>query len=346
MYYIDTSRNGKPVYDPIINQSIDSYLIGEKQLKGHGLMLYINRPAVIIGRFQNAYAEVNLPYLEENDITLVRRTGGGGAVYHDFGNLIYENIVMGDTSHFGDYGYYAQPIVDALKEMGIENISMQGRNDISVEGQKFSGMSMVKIGSSMAAGGTLLYDLDSEQASKVLTPNQAKLSTKGVKSVDKRITNLKPYLPEALQDLDSEAFKQELLKHIFHVSDVKEIERYTLTEEDWARIDERVAETFGTKEWNYGKNPSFDYYLSTYTVGVGTIAYNWSVDKENKISNFQVYGDMGYAEPEKIQEALLGTPFEEEALKEAFEKANYQQTLGKINLDELVQALQNEVKTR
>lgn len=137
MFFIDTSRNGRPVYDPIINQSLDNYLINDLRLKGHGLIMYINSPCVIIGANQNAYAEVNLPYLKENNIQLVRRTGGGGAVYHDFGNIIFENIVVDQETHFGDFKYYADPIIRALKELGLENVEMRGKTIFPSKSIKF-----------------------------------------------------------------------------------------------------------------------------------------------------------------------------------------------------------------
>lgn len=184
-------------------------------MPGHGLILYINNPSVIVGVHQNAYAEVNFPYLEENKIQLVRRTSGGGAVYHDYGNLIFENIIIGDDEHFGDYAYFAKPIIDALHDMGATGVEMRGRNDIVVDGKKFSGMTMFKVGDSYAAGGTLMFDLDMDTASKVLTPEQDKLESKGVKSVNKRITNIKPYLDEPFRSMDANQFKEELLKRIY-----------------------------------------------------------------------------------------------------------------------------------
>lgn len=119
MFLIDTSRNGQPVYNALVNQSLDAYLINDLHLEGHGLIFYINDPAVIIGRYQNAYAEVNLNYMKEHQIQLVRRTSGGGAVYHDRGNVIFENIVVGDTSGFRDFQWVGAPIVDALHDLGL-----------------------------------------------------------------------------------------------------------------------------------------------------------------------------------------------------------------------------------
>ena len=208
MFFIDTSRNGKPVHDALVNQSLDNYLINDLRLKGHGLICYINQPSVIIGVNQNAYAEIDLPYLKEHQIELVRRSSGGGAVYHDFGNLVFENIVVGDTSKFGDFHAIGDPIVDALHDLGISSAEVSGRNDMTIDGKKFSGMAIVKGYNSYAAGGTVMFDLNMQNANEVLTPEQDKLASKGVKSVNARVTNIKPYLPEKYQHWTTEDFKE------------------------------------------------------------------------------------------------------------------------------------------
>lgn len=240
MFFIDTSRNGKPVYDPIVNQSLDNYLVNDLKLPGHGLIMYVNQPAVIVGVNQNAYAEVNMPYLKEKGIKLVRRTSGGGAVYHDYGNIIFENIVINDDQHFGDFKYFAQPIIDALHDMGATDAEMRGRNDMVIGNQKFSGMTMFKVGKSYAAGGTLMFDLDMDVATEVLTPEKDKLESKGVKSVESRVTNVKPFLKPEFQKLDIEGFKKALLLRLFNAKSLDDIETYHLNDHDWSIIDERL----------------------------------------------------------------------------------------------------------
>ncbi|CAJ2237080.1 lipoate--protein ligase [Companilactobacillus paralimentarius] len=329
MFFIDTSKNGKPVYNAIVNQSLDNYLVNDLRLPGHALILYINNPSVIVGVHQNAYAEVNFPYLEKNKIQLVRRTSGGGAVYHDYGNLIFENIIIGDDEHFGDYAYFAQPIIDALHDMGATGVEMRGRNDIVVDGKKFSGMTMFKVGDSYAAGGTLMFDLDMDTASKVLTPEQDKLESKGVKSVNKRITNIKPYLDEPFRSMNANQFREELLKRIYHVDKPSDIETYTLDEHDWNIIDSRLKNKYDTDAWNYGKNPGFTNYVSKH-YDIGTVAFNFSL-KDNKISNIKIYGDfITGGDITLIEKALLGAEFTKEDLITALEKVDLAANLGKI----------------
>lgn len=329
MFFIDTSKNEKPVYNAIVNQSLDNYLVNDLRLPGHGLILYINNPSVIVGVHQNAYAEVNFPYLEKNKIQLVRRTSGGGAVYHDYGNLIFENIIIGDDKHFGDYAYFAQPIIDALHDMGATGVEMRGRNDIVVDGKKFSGMTMFKVGDSYAAGGTLMFDLDMDTASKVLTPEQDKLESKGVKSVNRRITNIKPYLDEPFRSMNANQFKEELLKRIYHVDKLSDIETYTLNDHDWDIIDSRLKNKYDTDAWNYGKNPGFTNYVSKH-YDIGTVAFNFSL-KDNKISNIKIYGDfITGGDITLIEKALLGAEFTKEDLTAALEKVDLTANLGKI----------------
>ena len=338
MFFIDTSRNGKPVYNAIVNQSLDNYLVNDLRLPGHGLILYVNNPSVIIGVHQNAYAEVNFPYLKEKNIQLVRRTSGGGAVYHDYGNFIFENIVIGNDEHFGEYDYFAKPILDALHAMGATDAQMHGRNDIVIDGKKFSGMTMFKVGDSFAAGGTLMFDLDMDTASKVLTPEKDKLESKGVKSVNKRITNIKSYLDEPYHSMDPVQFKDELLKHIFKVDKLSDIKTYKLTDHDWDIIDSRLKDKYDTDAWNYGKNPGFTNYVSKH-FDIGTVAFNFSL-KDEKISAIKIYGDfITGGDVSLIEKALLGTKFEKSALVEALSKVDLKNNLGDIEPEPLVDLL-------
>ncbi|KRL53317.1 lipoate--protein ligase [Furfurilactobacillus rossiae] len=335
MFLIDVSRNGKPVYDPIVNQSLDNYLVNDLRLPGHGLIVYVNQPSVIVGVHQNAYAEVDLPYLKKKNIKLVRRTSGGGAVYHDFGNIIFENIVIGDTSKFGHFDAFANPILNALHDMGATDAQLRGRNDMVIDGKKFSGMTMFKVGDSYAAGGTLMYNLDLTAASDVLTPEADKLASKGVKSVDSRVTNIMSYLKPEFQNLDIETFRAELLKRLFHVDDVSKIETYHLNDHDWEIIDKRLAGKYDTDAWNYGENPGFDEYRSKH-FQIGTVAFNFTL-KDNKIADFKTYGDfINGGDPAIVDKAMLDVAYTKDGLTEGLNAGNYKQNIGDIDVNDLV----------
>lgn len=338
MFFIDTSRNGQPVYDPIVNQSLDNYLVNDLRLPGHGLIMYVNQPAVIVGVNQNAYAEVDLPYLKQHDIKLVRRTSGGGAVYHDFGNIIFENIVIDDDQYFGDFKHFAQPIIEALHDMGATNAEMRGRNDMVIGDQKFSGMTMFKVGQSYAAGGTLMFDLNMDAANEVLTPDKEKLASKGVQSVNSRVTNVKPFLDAAYQNLDIEGFKEALLLRLFNVDRLDQIETYHLNDHDWAVIDERLQGKYDTEAWNYGRNPGYDHYVSKH-YPIGTVSFNFTV-VDGAISELKLYGDfITGGDIHLVEQALIGAKFNRDALIQALSQVDLAANLGAITADEVVDLL-------
>ncbi|WP_282801478.1 lipoate--protein ligase [Secundilactobacillus kimchicus] len=322
MFLIDTSRDGKPVYDPIVNQSLDNYLINDKKILGHGFMMYINRPSVIIGVNQNAFAEVNMTYLREHGVELVRRTSGGGAVYHDMGNLVFENIVVGDPgdrSQWADYEGFANPVLTALHEMGATAATLRPHSDLVINQHKFTGMTMVKSGDAYAAGGTLMYDMNIEAASQALHPSEQRIVGKWVDSNRSEIENLRGYLAPEYQQLDSDGFREAFLKHLFHVDRLADIETVRLTDEDWAIIDQRLADKYQTVDWNYGQNPGFNRYREI-DVAAGRLGVNLMVS-DDVITRAVVYSDFGSEKiAAKLEKALTGTRLTADDLREALGK--------------------------
>lgn len=341
MFLIDTSRNGKPVYDPIVNQSLDNYLINDLKLPGHGLIMYINEPSVIVGVNQNIFAEVNVPYLRENDIKLVRRSSGGGAVYHDMGNLIFENIVVGDTdddAEWGNYSVFAQPILDALHELGATDAELRGRSDLVVNDHKFTGMTMVKSGDAYAAGGTLMFDMNLDAASQALHPVESRINGKWVKSNRSNIENIRLHLAPEYQNLSSEAFKEQLLLKLFHVEKLSDIETYHLSDKDWQIIDERLAEQYRTDDWNYGENPGFNRYRFKEFAG-GRLALNLKVESST-ITKVAVYGDLLDEKlAHKLETQLTGASLTAEDLSHRLSKRWLKKELSDAEITALVAEL-------
>ncbi|MBV0931654.1 lipoate--protein ligase [Lentilactobacillus sp. IMAU92037] len=303
MYLIDISRNGQPSYDARVNQSLDNYFVNDLKLPGRGFMFYVNQPSVIIGRNQNVWAEVDIGYLHEHNIQLVRRTSGGGAVYHDMGNFIFENILTDNVDDFGDYGHFAEPVLKALRKLGIDVQMKANSSDLILDGKKWSGMTMFKSGSGLAAGGTIMYDLNIENAKQVLAENQLE-SQKGLGVRSKRspIVNLKDYLPTGMTMAD---FREYLLKELFSVKSLDEIETYHMTAADWQKVDEHLAETYGTDAWNYGHNPGYYDYADT-ELAAGKLGMNWTVE-DGKVVHlkfnpfFKADGDL-----KSIETGLIG----------------------------------------
>ena len=197
--------------DPHFNMAFDEYCLGKLQADEPVFYLCQNRPSVIIGLNQNPFAEVDIPYMEAHNILLARRVTGGGAVYHDLQNLNY--TITGRIRDLEtDYPAYLETMVRALRRLGV-SAELSGRNDILVDGRKCSGYAKRVYKDRLMIHGTLMYDVDIDTLTKVLSVPGSKLSAAGVESVRSRVANLKDYLPQfgdihafqaALQNLLSE----------------------------------------------------------------------------------------------------------------------------------------------
>ncbi|GHP13573.1 lipoate--protein ligase [Lentilactobacillus fungorum] len=337
MYLIDISRNGQPGYDARVNQSLDNYFVNDLKLPGHGLMFYINQPSVIIGRNQNVWAEVDIDYLHAHDIQLVRRTSGGGAVYHDMGNFIFENILSADTTNFGDYAHFAGPVLAALRKLHLDVQMKPNSSDLVLDGKKWSGMTMFKSGQGVAAGGTIMYDLNIENAKRVLTENQVeKQKGLGVRSKRSPMVNLKDYLPAGMTMAD---FREYLLKEIFQVPSLDDIEVYHMTDEDWQKVDQRLAETYGTDEWNYGHNPGY-YDYADRELAEGKLGMNWTIEdgkvRHLKFNPFFEAGD----DLRTVETELVGKKPSNWNITRAVKKAKLKST----NNNSLIEFIEDHLK--
>ena len=179
--------------DPYYNLACEEYLLlhSDEDI----FMLWQNEPTVVLGKNQNIYAEVDLEYTEKNKIHVVRRITGGGAVYHDGGNVNYTFITSREHAEVLDFAYFTAPIREALEHWGVK-AELSGRNDLLVDGLKFSGNAQHATKERILHHGTLLFDSDLSVLSKALKPDNEKLKSKGIASVRSRVTNLRPLLPE------------------------------------------------------------------------------------------------------------------------------------------------------
>ncbi len=191
------------------------------------------------------------------------------------GNFIFENILTDNADDFGDYGHFAEPVLKALRKLNIDVKMKENSSDLILNGKKWSGMTMFKSGQGLAAGGTIMYDLNIENAKKVLTEDQMeKQKGLGVRSKRSPIINLKDFLPDGMTMDD---FREYLLKEIFAVKSLDDIETYHMSEKDWQNVDKRLAETYGTDEWNFGHNPGY-YDYADQTFSAGKLGINWTID--------------------------------------------------------------------
>ena len=184
--------------EPAFNLASEEYMLNTSQ--DDICMLWRNSPAVIIGRYQNAYAEINLPFVRENHISVIRRLTGGGAVFHDLGNLNFTFISDGKRSAL-DFARFTEPIVQALQNLGLQ-ASLSGRNDLTLDGLKFSGNAQC-VYTVKGDGapryktmhhGTLLFHADLSRLTGALCADPEKIQSKGITSVRSRVTNLAQHM--------------------------------------------------------------------------------------------------------------------------------------------------------
>jgi lipoate-protein ligase A len=324
MLFIDN----KGITDPRINLAIEEYALKNLDIEDTYLLFYINEPSIIIGKNQNSVEEINTKYVEENDIHVVRRLSGGGAVYHDHGNLNFSFITKDDGESFHNFKKFTAPVVEALKSLGVD-AEMSGRNDLLAEGRKISGNAQFSTKGRMFSHGTLLFDSEIEHVVSALKVKKDKIESKGIKSIRSRVANIKEFLKE---DITIEQFRQLLLEAIFKS---KDIPTYELTEEDWKNIHELSKERYQNWDWNYGKSPKFNLQHS-HRFPVGQIDIRLDVTK-GKIENCKIYGDFfGVGDVSEMEDFLIGVKYEKAEIAQAIETVDVKHYFGNITREELL----------
>ncbi len=319
--------------NPYFNVALDSWLVREAPPADDYVMLWQNRPAVIIGRYQNTHEEVNLDYAEAHDVAIVRRMSGGGAVYHDLGNLNFSLVVATENRPFNDYQSFTRPVIEALARYGVK-AELTGRNDVTLDGQKFSGNAQYRTSTRLLHHGTILFDVDLEAVPKVLTVRQDKIQSKGIKSVRSRVTNIRPYLPKAVTFDD---FRAALLDAIGEHNGGLAGE-LTLTAERIARVETLVAERFGQWDWNFGQSPPFNY-RGRERFAKGDVEVLVEV-AGGRIQAITIYGDfLGDHDIEPLTDALNGVEYSRAALLKALDPLPIERFLGGITRDEFLKVL-------
>lgn len=335
MYYVRNEYKGEEIYDASWNLAIEYYLLNEVTLDEPIIYFYINDNAIIVGKNQNTYDEVNLDYVEAHAVDVVRRFSGGGAVYHDKGVLNFCFITQDDGHAFRNFERFTTPVIDALHEMGVEGAKLEGRNDLIIDDKKFSGNAMYTSNGRMTSHGTLMFNSEIDAVVDALKPNKQKLESKGIKSIRSRVTNIMPYLDEEYQNYSTRQFREKLIQFIFDVNDVSDVKEYTLTDEDWDAISDFRDKFTGNWDWNYGQSPDFDVERSE-RLSIGTVESKMNVRKGH-IQAVKIYGDFfGKGEISDVEDILIGTAYSTEAIKDVLESIDIDYYFGDVTADELV----------
>ncbi len=327
MKFIDN----KGITDPYINLAIEEYVLNNFGEEDTYLLFYVNEPSIIIGKNQNSIEEINTDYVEEQGIKVVRRLSGGGAVYHDEGNLNFSFITKDDGDSFHNFAKFTEPVVKALNSINVP-AELIGRNDLLIEGRKFSGNAQFSSRGRMFSHGTLMLDSNIEHIVSALNVNQEKIESKGIKSIRSRVANIAEFLEN---EISMEDFKELILKSIFEVDDVKNVPEFVLSEEDWNNIHEISKERYQNWEWNYGKSPAYNKKAS-HKFPSGLLDVRLDV-KKGMIENCTIYGDFfGLGDVNEIEQRLMGVRHDKQAVTEALKDLDVPYYLGKITNEEFI----------
>ncbi len=292
-------------------------------------MLWRNDNAIIVGKHQNTQAEINANYVKEKGIKVVRRLSGGGAVYHDLGNLNFSFTRTGDSYEMVDFERYTKPIIDVLNSLGVD-AKFEGRNDLTIEGKKFSGNAEHVVKNKILHHGTLLFSSEMTDVSGALKINPLKYKDRSVKSVPKRVTNISDHLKEKIS---LEEFTNKVMNHI--TSTFKDARMYEFTEEDLKKIQQIRDEKYSTWEWNFGKSPDYNFKQGARTKG-GTLEMNMNVS-QGIIKDVNITGDFFHIKDiEPVERALENSKHEEQAIREVLQKFDLKQYFNNISEDDLV----------
>ena len=312
--------------DAYYNLAAEEYVFTSLDREQDYLLLWQNQNAVGVGKHQNTIEEINTAYVKEHGVQVVRRLSGGGAVYHDLGNLNYSFIV---NAPMGVYNFreLCQPVADTLIRLGV-NVEFSGRNDLVIDGKKISGSAQFIRRGRILHHGTLLFHSDLDQVSRVLTVKDDKIASKGVKSVRSRVTNICEYLPGITVDAFQSHLEETLLSRNLTV--------YEFSKSDLAGISALRNSKYATWEWNYGYSPEYDIKKDR-RLANGDLSLYIKVQK-GVIQTIRIRGNF-FGNVEEIEHCLQNVNFCEEDVRETLKTIYVDHFIYGITLDELVEVI-------
>ncbi|MDF2548412.1 MAG: putative lipoate-protein ligase [Anaerosolibacter sp.] len=315
--------------NPYFNLALEEYVLNHMDGDDY-FLLWQNEPSIIIGKHQNTIEEINLEFVKDNNIHVVRRLSGGGAVYHDLGNLNFTFVVKNSESSQFNFKKFTEPVILALKNLGVQ-AEFNSRNDLTIDGKKFSGNAQYMKKDRLLHHGTLLFSSELEQLVKALHVSDEKIISKGIKSIRTRVTNISDFLTELIS---IQGFKKLLLQHMFQ----EELQEYTLTEKEIDEVKQIMEKRYVTWEWNYGASPKFNIKKEKRFEG-GKVEVLLDVE-DGMIGNCKIYGDFfGNGDIHELEKSLVGIKYHEESVKNCIEALEVGYYLNSISREELLSLL-------
>jgi len=313
--------------DPFYNLAVEEYFL--KNFKENIFILWQCEPTVLIGRNQNTISEINYAYVKENNINVVRRISGGGAVYCDLGTVLFSYLTNTDKTKPVDFEKSTKVIVQLLATYGIE-AKFEGRNDLTIEGKKFSGNATHVFNDRVMHHGTILFDTNIDELSNVLKPRKEKFIDKSTKSTRSRVVNIKEYFK---RNISIEDFGKELMAFVKKSHECGT--SYKITAEDEEKILTLRNEKYLSWEWNYGKSPDFNMEKVVKTKA-GVIEVEMNV-QEGILKEVKFCGDFfGVQKIENLQNKLKDCWYKPEMIRARIKNLEIDEYILGLNKEEFI----------
>ncbi|HEO7172510.1 TPA: lipoate--protein ligase [Streptococcus agalactiae] len=325
-YIVNTSN------EPAYNVALEAYAFQKLTDIDEIFILWINEPAIIIGRHQNTIQEINKEFIDKNGIHVVRRLSGGGAVYHDLNNLNYTIISNNTQEGAFDFQTFSKPVIDTLAKLGVK-AEFTGRNDLEINGQKFAGNAQAYYKGRMMHHGCLLFDVDMSVLGQALKVSKDKIESKGIKSVRARVTNIVDHLSDKIT---VQEFSDAILAQV--KEEYPEMDEYVLSDAELSEIQAMRDNQFATWDWTYGKAPEYTIERGVrYPAGKITTYANV---ENSTIKSVKIFGDFFGVKPvDDIEKMLEGVRYDYKDVLAALKTVDTSQYFSRMTPEEITKAI-------